>query len=145
MFREVEGEIREMTEDDWTSKTPDEPCTGYSNFLQQLADNLNNPDKTFKKLYCWKKSEFFKEFPDKAPDWLADEFNIMWIKHSDLIPEGYQLFTPYEISYINYPIPILDNETKYDEVIMWRHKEEGCINIDLTGRHFLSGFITEEK
>jgi len=92
------------------------------------------------KIYVWKKAEVYKDNPDKAPVWLADEFNIMWIKYSEYIPEGKEGILPYLE-----PYEIPEEGKMYDEVILLKHKDLGeeVLDIDLTGRALLRNFIPD--
>ena len=77
-YKKLRNTLSDSSDDEWTSI---KECLSY------LDDSLP------KKLYAWKKADVYKDNPDKAPKWLADEFNIMWIKYSEFIPKGYEMFT----------------------------------------------------
>lgn len=97
----------------------DEPCEGYVQMLKELS-------KSIKRNYAFKKSDFYNE---NAPSWLADEFDIKWIKYTDLVDEGVKFLMPYN-EFISAPV-IIDNNKKHDTVIMWVGKKKGEERIDI--------------
>jgi len=106
----------------------EEPCEGYSRMLDELAKNI--PPKK----YMYKKSDvfntdYYKENPDKIPSWLADEFDIVWIKYSEYIPEGSNALMPYN-EFVS-PLFQVEPEGKCDKVILWK----GGKGIDIDLRH----------
>ena len=86
---------------------PDEYPNGYLEMLKSLSEEIKIK-RTFKK------SEFFL---DKAPSWLADEFDIKLIRYTDLIEKGVKILSPYE-EFVRSPI-FFDDSKVYDVVIMW--------------------------
>lgn len=85
----------------------DEYPRGYLEMLEDLSKEL-------KIKHAFKKSEFY---PEKSPDWLADEFDIKWIRYTDLIEKGVKFLSPYE-EFVRSPIFFGDSKV-YDVVIMW--------------------------
>jgi hypothetical protein len=88
---------------------PDEYPDGYLDMLKSISDEIKKSKK-----HTFKKSEMF---PDKVPSWLADEFDIKWIRYTDLIEKGVKFLSPYE-EFVRSPIFFGDSKV-YDVVIMW--------------------------
>jgi hypothetical protein len=89
---------------------PDEYPDGYLDMLKSISDEMKKS-----KNHAFKKSEMFS---DKAPSWLADEFDIKWIRYTDLIEKGVKFLSPYEEFVCSCPL-FFDDDKKYDVVIMW--------------------------
>ena len=86
----------------------EEPCEGYSQMLKDVAQAIE--DCKIERQF--KKSELFKE---NAPSWLADEFDIKWIRHTNMLDDGQQIITPYGVGIIE----SFDMNKYYDVVVLW--------------------------
>jgi hypothetical protein len=89
-------------------KMPDDGYPkGYLEMLKTLTEEI-------KRKYQFKKSDVY---PENAPAWLADEFNIKWIKYTKLLEKEVKFLGPYE-EFVTTPL-LYDPDKVYDICIMW--------------------------